>query len=321
MKTRLALLFSAALFSATPAFADTPKGEPITILDISSYTAGAAFAAPTRQGFDMAEEEINAAGGVLGRPIHFEHVDDTGKPEGAITKLEQFVLQNHPVLFTGCNLANIEVAFSDYAKRNKVLQISACTNTDDTVWEHGHNHTFRGTGPLLYSFNKMLAERASQKHRTKWAAVNHNYAWGQKNLAAFKENLAHYQPDAQWVEEQWPPISKIDAGGVVNAILKSGADAVYTALWGSDLTQFMREAKKRGLADKVLIVGDNIGRPEFTEQIKAELPEGIITNGVLPYEKPLTPRHEILRRKLPKEIRANRALYRPAILSDGNGDY
>ena len=263
--------------------------EPITILDISSYTAGGAFTAPTRQGLDMAEEEINAAGGVLGRPIHFEHQDDTGKPEQAITKLQQYFLQDKPVLFTGCNFANIELAFSAFAKQNKVLQISACTNSDDSVWKQGHDHTFRGTGPLLYSFNWMLAERAAQSHKVKWASVNHSYAWGQQNLAAFKENLTRYQKDAQWGEEQWTPVGKINAGSVVNAILKSGAEAVYTSLWGSDLAQFLREARKRGLSDKVLIVGDNIGRPEFMEQMKGELPTGMITNGVLPFENPVTP--------------------------------
>jgi branched-chain amino acid transport system substrate-binding protein len=263
--------------------------EPITVLDISSYTAGAAFAAPTREGFDMAEEEINVAGGVLGRPIHFEHVDDTGKPEQAITKLQQMIMQEKPVLFTGCNLANIDLAFSAFAKQNKVLQVGACTNGDDASWKEGHDYMFRGTGPMAYALNGMMAERSAQKHKTKWAAINQNYAWGQQNLAAFKENLTRYQPDAQWVTEQWTPIGKIDAGSVVNAILSSGADAVYTSMWGSDLVEFLREAKKRGLSPKALIVGDNLGRPEFIEQMKLEMPEGAITDPVLPLEYPRTP--------------------------------
>ena len=285
MIRKFALALPLLLATVLPASA----AEPITVLDISSYTAGAAFAAAARQGFDMAEAEINAAGGVLGQPIHFEHVDDTGKPEQAVTKLQQSILQDKPVLFTGCNLANIELAFSAYAKQNHALQVSACTNSDDSVWKLGHDYTFRGSGPLLYSFNWMLAERAAKQHKVKWATINHNYAWGQQNLAAFKENLARYQPDAKWVEEQWTPIGKIDAGSVVNAILKSGADAVYVSLWGSDLTQFIREAKKRGLSEKVLIVGDDIGRPEFLEQMKSEMPSGIITTGILPMESPVMP--------------------------------
>ncbi len=289
MKIRLALLVSALLLGSLPAWAEAPKGEPILILDISSYTAGAAFVTPTRQGFDLAEAEINVQGGVLGRPIHFDHVDDTGNPEEAITRLQQHLLQDHPVLFTGCNLANIELAFSSYAKQNKVLEISGCSNSDTAMWQSGHATMFRGTGPMVYSFNRMIAERAATKGKLKWATINQNYAWGRENLAAYKENLAAFQPNASWVAEYWTPIGKIDAGSVVNAILRSGAEAVYTSMWGKDLVQFVREAKKRGLSDHVLIVSDNMGRPEFMEQMGSEIPEGVVTNGTLPLESPVTP--------------------------------
>ncbi len=286
---RLLLATAALLLSVSVAEASAPKGEPIDILDLSSYTAGAAFAEPTRQGFDMAAEEINAAGGVLGRPIHFEHVDDTGKPENAITKLQQAVLQKRPVMITGCNLENIALAVSDYAQHNKIIDVYACIGGNEAIWRKGHAYYFRGAGPTLYGINKMMALRAASRHKTKWAAINQNYAWGQENLAAFKETLGEIQPDASWVEEQWTPVGKIDAGAVVNALLRSGADAVYTSLWGSDLTQFLREAKKRGLTSKAIIVGDNIGRPEFMAQMKGEMPAGLITTGTLPYEVPVTP--------------------------------
>lgn len=280
----LAAVFLTMSFSAFAA--DDVK--PIKILDLSSYSVGAAFTTPTRQGLDMAAKEINSARGILGRPLEFIHIDDTGKPDAAITKLEQIILTEKPVLVTGCNLANIELAISSYAKQNKVLQVSACTNSDDSVWKLGHDYTYRGTGPLIYSFNWMLAERAASKKKMRWGAINHSYAWGQQNLAAYKENLKKFQPEAVWSEEQWTPIGKIDAGSVVNALLRDNVDAVYTSLWGSDLIQFLREAKKRGLTEKALIVGDNIGRPEFMEQMGADLPSGIITNGVLPLQNPVT---------------------------------
>lgn len=262
---------------------------PIKILDLSSYTAGAAFSDPLRNGLDMAQSEINQAGGVLGRPIEFVHIDDTGTPNGAITKLEQFYLTEKPAFITGCNLANIELAISAYAKKNKILFIGACTNSDEAAWKYGHEYFYRGTGPMMYSFNWMLAERAAKKGNLRWGTVNHNYAWGQQNLAAFKENLAKYLPDAKWETEQWVSVGKIDAGSVINNLLRNHVDAVYTSLWGSDLSQFLREAKKRGLLEKVTIVGDNIGRPEFMEVLGDTMPKGIITIGTLPDEYPVTP--------------------------------
>jgi len=286
-------VFSLLLALTFPAAA----GEPIIIPDISSYTVGAAFAGPTRQGFDMAEEEINAAGGVLGRPIKFEHIDDIGDPGAAVTKLEQIILKEKPILFTGCNLATIERAFSAYAKKNKILQISSCTNGDQVVLKDGHDYMFRGAGPLTYGINMGMAERAAQKRKLKWAAINHNYAWGQENLAGFKENLHSYLPQASWVAEHWVTVGKINAGSIVNAVMKSGANAIYTSLWGSDLSQFLREAKKRGLTEKVLIVGEGIGRPYFMKVIKGEMPLGVVTVGILPYEDPVTPKMKAFAQK------------------------
>ncbi len=269
--------------------ASAQAAEPIKILDMSSYTVGAAFADPVKNAMDMRVEEINKAGGLLGRPIEVVHVDDGGTPEKAMEKLESLVAKEKPALITGCNLANIELAISTWTKRNKVLQISACMNSDDAMWKDANPYMFRGSGPLLYGLNWRLAERAAEKGKLKWAAVNHNYAWGQDNLKAFKDNLKKFQPDAKWVEEQWVPIGKIDAGSVVNSIKNSGADAVYTALWGSDLVEFLRQAKKRGLTAKVLLVGDMIGRPEFWEQYTNEVPVGTITTATLPFEDPQTP--------------------------------
>ncbi len=293
------LIFVVSVFLIQPFSAQA--GEPIIIPDISSYTLGASFAAPVKRGFEMAQEEINAAGGVLGRPIYFDPIDDTGSPGTAITRLQQIVLEEKPILFTGCNLANIELAFSAYARQHKILQVSACLNSDSAVWEMGHDYMFRGFGPTIYGINMGLAESASRKGKLKWAAVNHSYAWGQENLAAFKENLSRFLRNARWGEEHWVPIGKIDSGSIINAIIQSGADAVYTSLWGSDLSEFLREAKKRGLTEKVLIVGDNIGRPEFREVMKDEMPEGIITVGVLPYEYPITPKMKAFAQKYQKK--------------------
>ncbi len=281
-------LFALSMLLFVP-LANAGEKTPVKILDISSYSSGAAFTTPTRQGFDMVINAQNSVGGVLGRPIEIIHADDTGKPETAVTKLQQLLLTEKPDIVTGCNLANIELAFSSYAQQHKMIFISACVNSDTSVWQQGNDYMYRGAGPLLYSFNAMMAERAAQQHKMRWGTINHNYAWGQDNIAAFKTNLAKYEPQAQWVQELWTPISKIDAGSVVNVLLQSNVDAVYTSLWGSDLVQFLREAKKRGLTDKVLIVGDNVGRPEFMAEMGGSLPVGIITTGMQAFEHPLTP--------------------------------
>ncbi len=54
--------------------------EPIKIGEINSYTRLPAFTLPYRNGWQLAVEEINAAGGVQGRPLEVISRDDGGKP-------------------------------------------------------------------------------------------------------------------------------------------------------------------------------------------------------------------------------------------------
>lgn len=252
--------------------------EPIRIGDLSSYAAGAAWAKTIKDGLSLALEEINADGGINGRPIELISRDDGGGPAEALRAADEMFLRDDIQFLVGTNFANIELALSDYAKRNKQLFVSLVPNSDEFLWEKGHDYAFRASGPSVYALNAMFAERAAKKGKLRWAGISHNYAWGQSNHEAFKENLIKRQPNAEFISEHWPAIGKINAGAVVQAMLKDKPDAIYTALFGSDLIEFIREGKKRGLFDDGrLLVGDFFGRPEFLAELKGEMPEGVIT--------------------------------------------
>ncbi len=63
--------------------------ESIKIGEINSYTALADFTQPYKKGWQMAVEEINAAGGVIGRPLEVIARDDGGKPGNAVKIAEE----------------------------------------------------------------------------------------------------------------------------------------------------------------------------------------------------------------------------------------
>jgi len=77
-------LVAIAIASASVASA----AEPIRIGELNSYTAEADFTRPYRNGWIMAIEEINAAGGVLGRTLEVVFRDDGAEPGKAVTAAE-----------------------------------------------------------------------------------------------------------------------------------------------------------------------------------------------------------------------------------------
>ena len=115
---RQLLLLSTAAF-AGPLRAQTTT--PIRIGEINSYSTIPQFTVPYRMGWQLAVEEINAAGGLIGRKVEVISRDDAGKPDDAIRLATELVSNEKVVLLTGTFLSNVGLAVAEFALHNKVL--------------------------------------------------------------------------------------------------------------------------------------------------------------------------------------------------------
>src|SRR5690349_10137648 len=247
--------------------------KPILIGEISSYSTVPAFTLPYRNGWELAVEEINAAGGLLGgRKLEVISRDDGGKPDNA-TRHASELLSSHKVdLLAGTFLSNVGLAVSDIALRNKTLFVAAEPLTDAMVWEKGNRYTFR-LRPSTYMQAAMLVEEAAKLPAKRWATVAPNYEYGQSAVAVFKKLMSEKRPDIQWVEEQWPPQGKIDAGPVVQAVAAANPEAILNVTFGADLVKLVREGNTRGLFKNRKVVSFLTGEPEDLDPLKEETPE------------------------------------------------
>ena len=73
----------------------------------------------------------------------------------------------------------------------------------------------------------MLVPEAAKLKKKRWAIVYPNYEYGQSAAATFKKLLKAAQPDVEFVAEQAPPLGKIDAGAVVQALADAKPDAIF----------------------------------------------------------------------------------------------
>ena len=124
----------------------------------------------------------------------------------------------------------------------------------------------------------MLAEEAG-KLPYKWATIGPNYEYGKRAWETFYERLKQLRPDAVNVGEHWPTLFKIEPGPLVPAIMNQQPEALYVSLFGSDWIAFVREAQKRGLFDKMYVVGILLGEPEYIDPLKTEAPEKMLVTG------------------------------------------
>jgi branched-chain amino acid transport system substrate-binding protein len=280
------LLLLAALFSAACAGAE----QPIRIGEISSYSTVPAFTVPYRNGWQLAVEEINAAGGLLGRKVEVVSRDDAGKPDDATRHANELLASQKVDLLTGTFLSNVGLAVSDIALRNKVLFVAAEPLTDALVWEKGNRYTFR-LRPSTYMQAAMLVDEAAKLPARRWATVAPNYEYGQSAVASFKALLKARRPDVEFVAEQWPALGKLEAGATVQALAAAKPDAIFNVTFGADVTKFVREGNLRGLFEDRAVVSMLTGEPEYLDPLKDETPRGWIVTGY-PWEQIKSPAHD-----------------------------
>jgi len=278
MRSRLLLfLVTAGLALSFPAQAAAQAS--IKVGEINSYSGiGAPFTGPYKAGVEMAVEEINAKGGILGRKLEVLFRDDKGQPAEAVKHAQELVESEKAALIAGTFLSNVGLAVSDWSKQNKVMFVAAEPLTEALTWSKGHDYVVR-LRPNTYEQGRMLAEKAGKMKYVKWATIGPNYEYGKRAWETFRDRLKELKPDVQVVGEHWPTLGKIEPGPLVTAIMSQNPDALYVSLFGSDWLAFVREAQKRGLFQKMFVVGILLGEPEYIDPLKLEAPEGMLVTG------------------------------------------
>jgi branched-chain amino acid transport system substrate-binding protein len=263
---------------------------PIKIGELNSYARQAAFTVPYRMGWQLALDEINAKGGVLGRKLEIISREDGGTPSDATRVAEELVTREGVSFLFGSFLSNVGVAMADFANQKKVVYIAAEPLTDAITMAQGNRYTFR-VRPSNYMQVGMLMDRAKASGAKRWAIVAPNYEYGQSAAKVFKQLLKERVPDAEIVVEQYPALGKIEAGPTASAIEQAKPDGIFNVLFGPDLTQFVREGNTRGLFEGKAMISLLTGEPEWLLPLKDEVPEGWTVTGY-PWDEITQPKHK-----------------------------
>ena len=250
----------------------------IKIGEVNSYKAQPAFLEPYKKGMELAVDEVNAAGGVNGKKIELITRDDNANPGDAVRVAEELISREKIDVLMGTFLSNTGLAVADFAKQKKFIFLAGEPLTDKIIWGSGNKYTYR-LRPGTYMQAAMLVPEAAKLKKKRWALVYPNYEYGQSAVAAFKQLLKAAQPDVEFVAEQAPPLGKLDAGSVVQALADSKPDAIFNVLFGADLSKFVREGNTRGLFQGREVVSVLTGEPEYLDPLKEEAPNGWIVTG------------------------------------------
>jgi len=279
-----------AASAAVTCLGSLASAQTIKIGELNSYKSQPAFLDPYKKGWEMAVEEINAKGGVNGKKLEVISRDDGANPGEAVRVAEELVTREGVAMIVGTFLSHIGLAVTNFAGQKKVFFLAAEPLTDKITWQDGNKYTFR-LRASTWEQTAMLMPGAVAAKKKRWALVYPNFEYGQSAAAAFKELLKKEQPDAQIVTEQAPPLGKIDAGAVAQAVDDAKPDAIFNVEFGPDLAKFVREGTTRGTFKDRFVVSLLSGEPEYLDPLRDEAPKGWLVTGY-PWDKISMPEHK-----------------------------
>jgi branched-chain amino acid transport system substrate-binding protein len=288
IRLRPALL--AVAFAVAPPLLAQPT---VKIGELNSYKVFPAFLEPYKRGMELAVDEVNASGGVLGRKLEVIVRDDNGNPGDAVRVAEELISRERVALLMGTFASNVGLAVADLANQRRVMFLASEPLTDKIVWDSGNPYTFR-LRASTYMQTAMLVPEAAKLGKTRWAIVYPNYEYGQAATATFKRQMSARSSAPIEFIEQAVPLGKIEPGPVVQALIDAKPDAIFSSLFGPDLARFVREGQLRGLFKDRPVFNLLGGEPEYLDPLKDEAPVGWWVTGY-PWYSIDTPEHKRFR--------------------------
>ncbi len=246
---------AAAMALATSSFAFAQQGETVKIAMIMPLSGPfAAVGQNYLKTWQFVSQQYSGDKNAAGVKFEIVGFDNKGSPQDTQTAFRAAVDQGFRYVMqangSGAALA-LQDAVDKYNERNpgrEVLNINsdaqdpALTNDKCSFW------FFRldpDTTMKMQALAGFLKERP-EVHKV--YLINQNYAHGQQVSKHFKESIARSRPDVQIVGDELHPIGQVkDFAPYVQKIKQSGADAIVTGSWGSDLTLLVRALSDAGL--------------------------------------------------------------------------
>jgi branched-chain amino acid transport system substrate-binding protein len=236
--------------------------DEILIGEFSSLTGGTAtFGQSTHNGVTMAFDEINAAGGVLGKKLKVLVEDDQSKPEEAATAVTKLISQDRVVALIGEVASSRTLAAAPIAQASRIPLVSPAstnprvTQVGDYIFRVCFIDPFQGAVMAKFAANTLKLKRVAILYD-----VRNDYSVGLRNF--FSETFRSL--GGQIVGEQSYSEGDSDFRAQLTQLKGLQPEAIYVPGYYTEVGTIARQARELGI--KVpLMGGDGWDSPKLVE--------------------------------------------------------
>ncbi len=280
---RLLQLFTtiaaATLFVASAAAADAP---PLKIGISLSLTGD--FADPgkaAQRGYELWADEVNKAGGILGRQVEIKIVDDTSSPDQVVTNYQNLITQDKVDIVFGPFSSLLTIPSARVAKRYGYAFIEPAGGGPKVFAQHLDNLFFVQPAPVVKGGDVFAQYILSlpPDQRPKTAA----YA---KLDDPFAAPIADYVKDEfeaagiKTVYDQTYPAESADLTPIIAGVAAANPDVVVSGTQSLDAFAQVKAMIQLKFNPKWLFMSNGANSPtEFPDKVGANNTEGVFTSG------------------------------------------
>jgi branched-chain amino acid transport system substrate-binding protein len=220
------------------------------VIRIGHLTPVTGFLGPlgefAQMGVRLAAEEINAAGGVLGRPVELV-IEDSVNPQTASAKAERLIERDKVAMIIGEISSASALAIGQVANRTKTVFINTGANSDALRGASCNPFMFHieaANSMMVLAVGNYLKSENMIKGK-KWYSLTADYAFGHDLFRVAKKFVA--ENGGEFVGEELVPTDATDFSPYLLKIRQARPDVVASNLAGNQITNFIKQYAEYGL--------------------------------------------------------------------------
>ena len=253
LKTTLAAGMGAVV-SGAPVFLRYALGEtPIKYGIVIPLVGGLAeLAGDQKLGNEIAIEEINASGGIMGRKVELIIRDSEMSAPTARRKAIELLDRDKIDILAGACCGWEEFTLNDLARKRGINYFVYPQYILDSK-KHFHKNVFNLANVTPYQGGSANAKWVAKNIKGKrWHMLADNYSWPKMWLPAYKKWAK--KTGKEWTGETWAPFPCMDYSTFIPQVMAKKPDVLFTVTWGSGQINQIKQFNEFALAKQMAVV-------------------------------------------------------------------
>jgi branched-chain amino acid transport system substrate-binding protein len=301
-----------AVLAISSSFQPSHAKDTIKVGIVDTYSGPATtYTQDVLDGFRLAIDKVNAAGGVLGKKIEYVTRDDKFKPDIALSMTKELVLREGVDILMGSTNSGAALAMSDFAKKEKIPFIVTDAKSEKITGEQGHRYVFNANENTAM-IGRATAIALAKKPYLKYWIMGEDYEFGHACADSIWSHLKTLKPNVQLLGQSWRKVGETDLTPYISGALQAKPDCIISAAGGGGIVNFMKSIKAMGLANRVPIYQHYATDTLALAPLGLDAPEGIMGSSSYHFYYPDTSANRAFTeefRKVYKKYPGSTALY------------